>query len=80
MKTPVEKIFDMLYEGKISDLAELKEWFLIEEEKMVENAILYSLDVDGHTGEWRNNFAKEYIDRVIRQKPELQNKKYFGKL
>jgi hypothetical protein len=80
MKTPVEKIFDMLYEGKISDLAELKEWFLVEEEKTIENAILYALDVDGHTGEWRNNFAKEYVDRVIRQKPELQNKKYFGKL
>ena len=80
MKTPVEKIFEMIEDNKISDLVEIKEWFLMEEEKMVEGAIVYALDADGHTGEWRNRFAKDYLNRVIRKDPKLQNKKYFGNL
>lgn len=79
-KTVVEKIFEMIEEDKISDLVEIKEWFLMEEEKMVEEAILYSLDHDGHTGDWRIKFAKDYIDRVIRKDPNKQNDKYFGTL
>lgn len=56
----VEKIYNMLDEGKISDLAEMKEWFKVEEEKMLERAIMYALDEDGHTGDWKIKFAKKY--------------------
>jgi hypothetical protein len=80
MKTPVEKIFEMIEEDKISDLVEIQEWFLMEEEKMIESAILYALDADGHTGEWRLKFAKDYIDRVIRKDPNKQKDNYFGTL
>jgi hypothetical protein len=79
-QTPVEKIFEWIEEDKISELVEIKEWFLMEEEKIVENAILYALDADGHTGEWKLKFAQDYIDRVIRKNPNKQQKKYFGNL
>lgn len=34
---------------------------LIEKERRnVEDAIMYALDEDGHTGEWKLKFAKDY--------------------
>ena len=78
--TPVESIFEMLDEGRISDLAEMREWYLMREEKTIEEAILYALDEDGHTSDWRLKFAKDYVDRVIRKDPNKQNDKYFGTL
>ena len=70
----------MIEDDKISDLVEIQEWFLMEEEKQIEAAILYALDEDGHTSDWRLKFAKDYIDRVIRKDPNKQNDKYFGTL
>ena len=31
MKTVVQEIYESLHEGRISDLAEMKEWFLVRE-------------------------------------------------
>ena len=31
--------------------------------KIIEDAILYALDEDGHTGEWKLKFAKEYYEK-----------------
>ena len=62
--TVVDKIYDMLSDDKISDLAEMKEWFKMEEEQQLMKAIMYTLDEDGHTGEWKIKFAKDYLKKI----------------
>jgi hypothetical protein len=62
--TVVDKIYNMLSDGKISDLAEMKEWFKMEEEQQLMKAIMYTLDEDGHTGEWKIKFAKDYLKKI----------------
>lgn len=62
--TVVDEIYDMLYDGKISDLAEMKEWFKMKEEVQLTKAIMYALDEDGHTGDWKIKFAKDYYDKI----------------
>lgn len=32
-------------------------------EKTIQDAIMYALDEDGHTGEWKIKFAKEYYKK-----------------
>ena len=32
-------------------------------EKIIQDAILYALDEDGHTGEWKLKFAKDYYTK-----------------
>ena len=32
-------------------------------EKVIQDAILHALDEDGHTGEWKLKFAKEYYNK-----------------
>lgn len=32
-------------------------------EKTIQDAIMYALDEDGHTGEWKMKFAKEYYKK-----------------
>lgn len=39
---------------------------LADEESMIKSAIMYALDEDGHTGEWKINFAKRYYDMIKR--------------
>ena len=34
------------------------------EEKMIEDAIMYSLDEDGHTGDWKLRFAHKYYKEI----------------
>ncbi len=62
--TVVDKIYNLLSDGKISDLAEMKEWFKMEEEQQLIKAIMYTLDEDGHTGEWKIKFAKDYCKKI----------------
>jgi hypothetical protein len=61
--TPVERLADYVrsryetnevFENLVSNLIE-------KEKRNVEAAIMYSLDEDGHTGEWKIKFAKDYI-------------------
>ena len=62
--TIVNKIFKLLEEGKASELIELKEVYKINEESQIINAIMYALDEDGHTGEWKINFARDYYKKL----------------
>ena len=39
---------------------------LADEESMIKSAIMYALEEDGHTGEWKINFAKRYYDMIKR--------------
>ena len=51
MKTAVDEIFEMLYDGKISELAEMKEWFKKKEKVQITSA-------------WKTQFDKVLSDRV----------------
>ena len=78
--TVVDKIYDMLYDGKISDLAEMKEWFKMQEEVELTKAIMYALDEDGHTGDWKIKFANDYYKK-INEGYDIRNKtttRFFG--
>ena len=59
----VDKIYDMLDRDQVSELAEMKEWFKVEEQKMIERCIMYTLDEDGHTGDWKIKFASDYYKK-----------------
>lgn len=52
MKTPIEKIFEMLENNDISNLSEMKEWFLNEEKEFLKKSFDYGfkngLDCDLH--------------------------------
>lgn len=39
---------------------------LADEEFMIKTAIMYALDEDGHTGDWKVNFAKRYYEMLKR--------------
>jgi hypothetical protein len=47
-----------------TDLKEKIEELLLDENQMLKDAIIYSLDEDGHTGEWKIRFAKNYINKI----------------
>jgi hypothetical protein len=34
------------------------------EEAIIKNAIMYALDEDGHTGDWKIKFANDYINNL----------------
>jgi len=39
------------------------------ERRRVEDAIMYALDEDGHTGDWKLKFAKDYIIKHYENSP-----------
>lgn len=62
--TPVQRLADYIrsrydttevFENLVSNLIE-------KERRNTEEAIMYALDEDGHTGEWKIKFAKNYYD------------------
>jgi site-specific DNA-cytosine methylase len=64
-QTPVERLADyvrsryettQVFENLVSNLIE-------KEKRNIEDAIMYALDEDGHTGEWKIKFAKDYITK-----------------
>jgi hypothetical protein len=42
----------------------IKESYLPLEEDQLKKAIIYSLDEDGHTGEWKIKFANNYYKKL----------------
>lgn len=63
--TPVQRLADyvrsryettQVFENLVSNLIE-------KEKRNVEDAIMYALDEDGHTGEWKIKFAKDYYTK-----------------
>lgn len=40
------------------------QYFLELEEKTIKDAIIYSLDEDGHTGDWKIKFADNYLKKL----------------
>jgi hypothetical protein len=58
-KTAVQKIYAMLDEGKVSDLAEMKEWFLNEEKQQMKDCYANGMQVG--TGNAVSSFDLHYI-------------------
>jgi hypothetical protein len=68
--TPVERLADYVrsryetttvFENLVSNLIE-------KENKNLKDAIMYALDEDGHTGEWKIKFANNYINSLKQTK------------
>jgi hypothetical protein len=38
------------------------------EEQQIKDAIMYALDEDGHTGDWKIKFANDYINNLKQNK------------
>jgi hypothetical protein len=60
--TPLEKFIEYL--GPEILKAHNIKYFLELEEKTIKDAIMYSLDEDGHTGDWKIGFANEYYNKL----------------
>ena len=68
--TPVERLADYVrsryetttvFENLVSNLIE-------KENRNLKDAIMYALDEDGHTGEWKIKFANNYINSLKQTK------------
>lgn len=64
-QSPVERLADYVrsrydtnevFENLVSNLIQ-------KERRSIEEAIMYALDEDGHTGEWKIKFAKDYYTK-----------------
>jgi|LauGreDrversion4_2_1035121.scaffolds.fasta_scaffold285850_1 hypothetical protein len=64
-QTPVQRLADYVrsryettevFDNLVSNL-------LAKERKNLEEAIMYALDEDGHTGDWKIKFAKDYYSK-----------------
>ena len=62
MKTAVDEIFEMLYDGKVSELAEMKEWFKHKEKVQITSARKDQFD-KVLSDRVQERFANEYYDR-----------------
>lgn len=38
--------------------------YVVKERQQLADAIMFALDEDGHTGEWKYKFINNYLDRV----------------
>lgn len=63
--TPIQKLTRFLYDNEYwmdeALMAKCDE-LLKEEELMIKRAIMYALDEDGHTGDWKAEFANRYYE------------------
>lgn len=70
--TPVEKIFEMLEENDISNLAEMKEWFLMEEQEATKEFSLNFVKWLMLNCDLRPHFAWTYRGEEYRNKELLE--------
>ncbi len=66
--TAAEWLFQELWEtpkDKLNWYAILKKAKEIEKEHII-NAMLHSLDEDGHTGDWKIKFVNDYYDKTFK--------------
>jgi len=46
------------------NIQDLKEVSIQKEKEQIINAIMYTLDEDGHTGDWKIKFANDYYNKL----------------
>ena len=63
--TPLQNFMRYMRENKYwigNDLVDYYWDMLKEEEDEIQNAVIYGLDEDGHTGDWKINVARKYYN------------------
>lgn len=61
----LEMMNDRVETINVSSLIDtIKESYLPLEEEQLKKAIIYSLDEDGHTGDWKIKFANNYYNKL----------------
>lgn len=63
--TPLQNFMRYMRENNYwigNDLVDYYWDMLKEEEDEIQNAVIYGLDEDGHTGDWKINVAKKYYN------------------
>ena len=64
----VNKIYMVIPNEERNFLEGLREQAEQIEEQRIKDAIMYALDEDGHTGEWKIKFANNYINNLKQTK------------
>jgi len=62
--TAVQALIQHLENQGIDIEQEVKRNFLVYEAQQIEDAMYHALDEDGHTGNWRVKFVKDYIKNL----------------
>lgn len=63
--TPLQNFMRYMRENNYwigNDLVDYYWDMLKEEEDEIQNAVIYGLDEDGHTGDWKINVARKYYN------------------
>ncbi len=63
--TALEKFIE--YIGPENLMEHNIKYYLELEEKNIKDAIMFALDEDGHTGEWKIKFANDYYKRIKKE-------------
>jgi hypothetical protein len=61
--TAVETLLKMLEDQGADITPEIRTYFLTWEREQIEQAVIYGLDEDGHTGDWKINVARNYYEK-----------------
>jgi len=63
--TALEKFIE--YIGPENLMEHNIQYYLELEEKNIKEAIMFALDEDGHTGEWKLKFANNYYEKIKKE-------------
>ena len=63
-QTAVEWLYNLSKQRELDkfDLEQAKEM----EKEQTKNAMMYALDEDGHTGDWKIKFVNDYYDKTFK--------------
>lgn len=69
-QTAVQELFKWIEDryGDLNLIMPSKEIMLEKERHQIEQAVMYGLDEDGHTGDWKINVARTYYDKTYKNK------------
>jgi len=62
--TAVQALIEHLENQGIKIDPKVRHNFLVYEALQIEDAMYHALDEDGHTGDWRVKFVKDYIKKL----------------
>ncbi len=65
-QTAVMKLLAWMDEHGYHIEYEMEQSFLDIEKDRIINAMLYALDEDGHTGDWKIKFVNDYYDKTFK--------------
>lgn len=67
-QTAVQELYDFIekWHGELNLILPSKEIMLEKERMQIEQAVMYGLDEDGHTGDWKISVARNYYDKTYK--------------